>query len=142
MGAHPLFEVALKAFLVRDGKLLMVRERDGQALWELPGGRIGAGEEERSAADVLAREVAEELGPGLRYELEGPVVSWSRTPAGTARTHWAFLVGYLCRYVDGDISLSEEHSEHAWVDRESWRTLRPLAPGFDHALTEFWRRRG
>ncbi|GHJ46777.1 hypothetical protein Cs7R123_41190 [Catellatospora sp. TT07R-123] len=55
------------AVIVRDGHVLMVRERgrgpegrhDGVEYWTLPGGGIAAGE---SAQDAVVREVAEEVG--------------------------------------------------------------------------------
>ena len=56
------FEVSLKAFIVRDGRALLVREAD-TGFWELPGGRIDIGEEQLAHEAILARELAEELGP-------------------------------------------------------------------------------
>ncbi|MFJ4918908.1 NUDIX hydrolase [Streptomyces sp. NPDC088725] len=55
------------AVIIRDGQVLMVRERgkgptgrhDGQEYWTLPGGGIEPGE---SAEEAVIREVAEEVG--------------------------------------------------------------------------------
>ena len=53
-------KVAQKAVIVRDGKVLVVRDpRENQEIWELPGGRLNLGEEPKRG---LAREIAEELG--------------------------------------------------------------------------------
>ena len=59
MRAIQTFEVSLKAFIVRGDTALFVREADS-GYWELPGGRIDAGEEWAEHAQVLARELREE----------------------------------------------------------------------------------
>ena len=53
------FEVSLKAALFSDGRLLLLQEAD-TGYWELPGGRIDAGEERTPHDAILAREIAEE----------------------------------------------------------------------------------
>ncbi|MER6197214.1 NUDIX domain-containing protein [Streptomyces sp. NPDC001586] len=71
------------AVIVRDGCVLMVRERgrgatgrhDGPEYWTLPGGGLEAGEEPEEA---VRREVAEETGLralGVRYAYEAPYPS-------------------------------------------------------------------
>ena len=71
------------AVIVRDGCVLMVRERsagpagprDGQEYWTLPGGGIEAGE---TAEEAVRREVAEETGLRaleIRYLLDMPYPS-------------------------------------------------------------------
>ncbi|GGM29150.1 hypothetical protein GCM10011608_12310 [Micromonospora sonchi] len=71
------------AVIVRDGRVLMVRERgrgpsgrhDGQEYWTLPGGGIGVGE---TAEDAVRREVVEEVGlrpVAVRYLLDVPYPS-------------------------------------------------------------------
>ncbi len=139
MSSHSLFEVGLKAFLVTGPRLLLVKEREG-GLWELPGGRIEPGEEELPAATILAREIAEELGDDVLFDLEGPVAAWARPGDGMRKGRYVYLVGYLCRYRSGEIRLSDEHAAHAWVDAASWRSHAP-APGYERVLEEFWRGR-
>ncbi|MEV0003401.1 NUDIX hydrolase [Micromonospora sp. NPDC050980] len=71
------------AVIIRDGRVLMVRERglgpsgrhDGQEYWTLPGGGIGPGE---TAEDAVRREVAEEVGlraVAVHYLFEVPYPS-------------------------------------------------------------------
>ena len=71
------FEVSLKAFIVRGGSALFVREADS-GYWELPGGRIDAGEEWDAHANVLAREMREELGAGFAVTFGTEAVTWTR----------------------------------------------------------------
>lgn len=61
--------LAVRALIVRDGRLLMVHSRV-QGDWKFPGGGV---EPRESTADALVREVAEETG----YRTTGP-----QTPAG------------------------------------------------------------
>jgi 8-oxo-dGTP pyrophosphatase MutT (NUDIX family) len=131
------FEVGLKAFLVRHGRLLLVRERVAPQLWELPGGRFDAGEETTSTSVILARELGEELGNSLRWELVGLRDAWVR-PAPERSTH-VFLLGFECRWLAEEIVLSEEHVESRWVGRDDWRGL-PLAEPYLEVLERFWMR--
>ena len=130
------FQVALKAFAVDGERLLMVRETDGAQLWELPGGRIDVGEENVSPIDVLLRELAEELGPEFTVEIGAPVTAWVRAP-DPRRAMPVFLLGYRCRYTGGEIVLSAEHVDFAWVTRAECGRLT-LAPGYAPALERFW----
>ncbi len=71
------------AVIIRDGCVLMVRERgqrvtgrhDGPEYWTLPGGGLEAGEEPE---DAVRREVAEEVGLralSVRYAYDAPYPS-------------------------------------------------------------------
>lgn len=130
------FEVSLKAFIVREGRLLVVRESD-TGYWELPGGRIDVGEEWRPHADVLAREIGEELGPGLGVAISDRAVTWVRQRPEDGV--YQVLIGRPCRLVDGEPSLSAEHGELAWVDREqSARLAFPPSSTYSAAIEALW----
>lgn len=128
----------MKALILRDGKLLVVREAAGARLWELPGGRIEVGEERLAPAAILRRELDEELGRSFRVRIGGPVAVWTREPAPPRRKSWVFLIGLACRWQSGSITLSDEHVDFAWVTRRQCSRLR-LAPGYFPALSAFWR---
>ncbi|MBI3267444.1 MAG: NUDIX domain-containing protein [Planctomycetes bacterium] len=127
------FEVGIKAFVVRDDKLLLLQE-SGTKLWELPGGRIDVGEELLPQTAVLARELREELGEDFRVDLGPLAVTWIRNRP----PDFVFLVGRLCWHRQGEPRLSQEHAEARWADANGWRAL-PLAPGYLEGLEEFWR---
>lgn len=60
-GAHAVMQVAQKALIVDAGRMLMVHYgATGNHDWDLPGGRVEAGE--RDLDDALIREVKEETG--------------------------------------------------------------------------------
>src|SRR5262249_46813869 len=126
------FQVALKALVVRDGRLLALRERGGPGYWGFPrgrsggggggvpqGGRIEVGEERVPQVDVLRRELFEELGPAFRCAIGAPLLTWTR-PILMQPGEWGLLIGFLCTDPSGEIALSDEHSELRWIDRDSW----------------------
>ncbi len=130
------FEVSLKAFIVRDGRTLLVRETD-TGWWELPGGRIDVGEEWLSHADILAREIAEELGADLRLDVSSRAVSWVRFRA-TDGMH-LFILARPCRLIAGEPRLSDEHSDMMWVGPHEWQHLVfPPQSGYREALAQLW----
>lgn len=115
------FEVSLKAFIVRDGKALMVQEAD-TSFWELPGGRIDAGEERIAHDLILAREMREELGAGVAISVTDQAVSWVRQRPTDGV--YQFLMVRLCRHVNGEPALSDEHAALRWVSAEECRDLK------------------
>ena len=131
--------VGMKAFVVRDGMLLIVREAGEPHWWELPGGRIDEGEEVVTQEDVLRRELREELGVEFRCRIVRPIATWMRIGDGVRR-HTTFLVGFECDEASGEITLSDEHCEYRWVERDAWRALE-FAPGYVEALNTFWSRK-
>lgn len=54
-----LYRVAVRALIVSDNKLLVVKESDGGDWWAIPGGGVDYGE---SLKDCILREIKEEIG--------------------------------------------------------------------------------
>lgn len=83
--------------------------------WELPGGKVEAGED---PIDALHREIAEELGVTVELgeEVPGPdadAVGWSLPPAHRMRV-------WLARVVDGEPAPIEDHDELRWLGPGEW----------------------
>ncbi len=133
------FEVSIKAVLERDGALLMMQNPKSKT-WEFPGGRIDVGEEGLSAEDILQRELKEELGNQIKYEVIGPTATWIIPWKGNRLGEHVFAVGFQCIYQGGEIVISDEHSAYQWVTPESVKTLH-LIEGYDHALDQIWKNR-
>lgn len=131
------FEVSLKAFIVEGGRALFVREAD-TGFWELPGGRIDAGEEWAPHADILAREIAEELGPDLRLSVRDEAVSWTRRrPTDGA---FLFLLARPATILAGAPRLSDEHQDMAWLGPDDWQARAfPPESGYPAAIGDLWR---
>lgn len=130
------FEVSLKAFIVQDGRALFVREFD-TGWWELPGGRIDVGEEWDPHASILAREIAEELGPDLQLRMGTDVVTWMRQrPLDQV---FLLIIARRAEIVSGTPVLSDEHSEMGWFDLEAARRLTfPEPSDYRRAIEALW----
>ncbi|MEJ2757307.1 MAG: NUDIX hydrolase N-terminal domain-containing protein [Anaerolineales bacterium] len=106
-------KVDVRAAVVEDGKLLMVRERldDG---WTLPGGWVDVGDRPASAAE---REAQEESG----YQVKAVrlVGVYDANRVGELRYHHAFKLIFLCELVGGEAAASYETSEVGWFDRDA-----------------------
>jgi len=96
----PLFPVSIKGVMAIDGRIpLLFNERDE---WELPGGRLEAGEQPEAA---LVRELAEELNVEARV---GRVLdSWLYRIAGKGEV---LVVTYACSVLRAEgLRFSHEH---------------------------------
>lgn len=126
------FEVSLKAFIVSDGKALLVQEAD-TGFWELPGGRIDVGEERIAHDRILAREMHEELGAEFSIEVTSAAKSFIRQrPVDGV---FQFLLVRVCRHVGGEPVLSDEHAAIAWVGPDDLHGLQfPPLSDYEAAL--------
>ena len=113
------FRNAAKAFIVRDGKVLLLKRRQNDAhksgAWDIPGGRLELGE---NPYDGLKRETKEEINSEIEIIMPISVHHFVRDD-GQKIT----LTIYLCKFIPGDITLSEEHTEHQWVDLDKAPSL-------------------
>ncbi|MBT4856930.1 NUDIX domain-containing protein [Candidatus Uhrbacteria bacterium] len=114
---QPKLFVATKAFIVHDGKVLILRESgsysDGtnSGSYDIPGGRLNPGEH---FLDALKREVREETG--LSVKVGAPVAAneWRPTVRGE---DWQ-VVGmfFECIAQSNDVTLGEDHDACEWID--------------------------
>jgi 8-oxo-dGTP diphosphatase len=107
------FRIAVKAFIVDKGKLLIMRRRDDEVhyagKWDIPGGRLELGED---PVEGLRRETKEETN--LDIEILLPIGTRNFTRDDGQRIT---MIIFLCRPLSGDMVLSkEQHVEYKWVD--------------------------
>ena len=117
---HQNFNVGLKAFIEKDKKLLILQDNEGE--WELPGGRVEKSEINKSLNEILSRETGEELGKDFKLTIDRIFNAWIRRPGDA--DFCIFLVGFECKYVSGEITLSSEHRDFRWIGKEEIGELK------------------
>ncbi len=111
MSTEPKFFVAVKGLIFWERRFLIVKRSEmarGEAnLWELPGGRLEFMETPEAA---LIREIKEEAG--IDVSIIKLLSSWI-----FSREQNSQIVGltFLCDSQCGNIQLSREHKEYAWI---------------------------
>ena len=93
----------------------------GAGLWETLSGRVEHGEE---PFDAVVREIDEECGIVVDVEPR-PFASYAATRRGLPM----IVILYRAHYLTGEVRLSPEHDDFAWLTADEFRdrsTLRPL----------------
>ncbi len=125
------FRNAAKAFIIRDGKLFMMKRRANDphkpSVLDIPGGRLELGE---NPFDGLKREMKEETGCGIGIIMPIAVKHFVRED-GQKIT----LTMYWCNLQDKEIKLSEEHTEYKWLDIE--KDLTEIPDFFHEAINNY-----
>jgi 8-oxo-dGTP pyrophosphatase MutT (NUDIX family) len=114
--------VAVAGLLFDRDRLLCMRRsvwRDaGPGLWETLSGRVRPGEDPLAAA---GREIAEECG--LRTEIDPrPVTAY----AARRNQDPMVVIAYRAQVLGGEVTLSDEHDEFAWLTPDEFAARSPL----------------
>ena len=116
------FQITLKAFIIRTGpggeEFLVLRDAQ-LGIGDLPGGRISQPEFYKPWSDCLRREIAEELGTNIEYDLTEESIFLFPHRILSARTD-GLGVAHIARYLGGEIQLSEEHDHYNWVNLKTY----------------------
>jgi 8-oxo-dGTP diphosphatase len=129
MSSQIVQRIAMKAVIVKDGKVLLLREaatyKDGTQVgrYHMPGGRIEAGE---NFEEALRREIKEETG--LTVDIVQPVYVGEWRPVIREVAHQIIGVFFICRPTSEEISLSDEHDDYKWVTKEDFSNYDVMDP--------------
>ncbi len=127
--ANTSLAVAAKAVIVKDGKILVVREAKSHSSntkagqYQVVGGRINADEK---FDDGLDREVMEETG--LKVRQRQPIFLGEWWPEVNGKKLHIVAMFIICDAEAGEINLSEEHDGYKWVDDSSVSSVDIMAP--------------
>ena len=101
----------VRAFILREGKVLMVREAD-DGMWSLPGGWADVGD---SPSIAVSREVKEETG--LSVKVTKLLGVWDRNLHGHPPYPWhVYKLIFLCEEIGGSLALSHESTDIGFFD--------------------------
>ena len=130
--AYPALGVAAKGIVQRsDGSILLIKRSAASKAdpdcWDLPGGKMDYGER---LVDALVREVREETGLAVADPRPFNITHFRKEP------FWVTCVTFACQAQDGEVQLSREHSDHAWISLQDIEG-RDYARGISEQLHAF-----
>jgi ADP-ribose pyrophosphatase YjhB (NUDIX family) len=117
------FKVVCYACIVRKEEILLVRQNEGywKDLWTIPGGTLKTGE---TLEDCVRREAFEETGCQVQIlQQTGAYLSYD------PETHFekqVVLIGYLSRYISGELRPVGDVKEIRWVSFQEVSPLREV----------------
>ena len=135
---EPKLFVAMKAFVIHNGKVLIVREstkyQDGTnaAKYDIVGGRIKPGQ---AFDESLRREIREETG--LEVELGRPFYVGEWRPVIKGEPAHIVATFFECQASTNAVRLSDDHDDYQWIDPKEFQkyALIPnLHPAFEAYL--------
>ena len=97
-------KVDVRAAIVRDGRILLVRER-ADGLWAMPGGWADVGDEPALAAE---RETIEETGLTVKARRVVGVYDANRGHDGPLALYHAYKLVFFCEWLSGEPTVSDE----------------------------------
>ena len=107
-----------RAAIVREGKILLVRETSG--LWALPGGWMDVG---LTVGENVAREAREEAGVEVRPRRIVAALDWQRNNCTTPKAQSICKVFVLCDLLGGAFEANIETTASGWFSLDD---LPPL----------------
>lgn len=135
----PKVFVAMKAFIIHQGKVLLLQEattyNDGTQIGKYGevGGRLLPGEHWKES---LLREIKEESGLDVIIGFPFCVSEWRPIVRGE---QWQIVATFFECFSESDqITLSEEHQNYAWINPEEYKNyplMEDLYPVFEQYLT-------
>ena len=125
MDEKDLYFIAVKLFLEREGKILIIKDKYGD--WDLPGGRVRKSEFGTELEKVLIRKLSEELGNEIKYTIGKPIVFMRHERQEfdlNKKLVRIFAIGYDGIFKEEKIQLSPLHTEMKWVSVQELQTRR------------------
>jgi 8-oxo-dGTP diphosphatase len=120
--SRPLVVAAVSVFVIRGDRLLALKrslsKKAAPGAWDVVSGRVEAGEHPYDAA---VRECREESGLEVTPD-HSPVAAY----AAQRRDKPMLVVGYRAVSAAGDVVISHEHDDHAWMTVDEFERACPF----------------
>ena len=126
-------QVGVKIILQnKEGKYLVIlrsaiKYPEAGAKWEIGGGRINPG---TPLLENIKREIQEETGLEIRDEVK------LLDAQDILRPHKHIVRLTYSGFADGEVVLSDEHTDYKWVSKEELMSLDPIDPIFKEVLNK------
>lgn len=138
-------KIAAKALVINsEGKVLLLRKSNddirhsgNSGKYDLPGGKIDAGE---TIAEALAREVKEETSLKIDTTNLQPFYAGDWRPIVHGKQLQIIGMFFVCRSWKGKITLNDEHDTLVWVDAKTFHGYDILPPE-DKAIATYFERK-
>jgi 8-oxo-dGTP pyrophosphatase MutT (NUDIX family) len=140
------FNVSLKLILENEkGEILGLKcaEKNLISPYDLPGGRINSDELRIPYEEILAREIKEEVGDDVKYEIDPCPVSISKSiyfSKTLNRENCIFMVFFKAKYLGGEIRISDEHIGYKWLDLDAEPASKYFTHGFLDGMERYLKR--
>jgi len=124
--------VATRAFIINEGKVLIIKESPHYAKgshigeYDFPGGKVRLGE---TMADGLKREVKEEVGMDIKVGKPFFAAEWSPVIEGV--TLQIFGIFIKCTAETPEVMLGKDHDEYKWIDPADYKEYPIIAQNVD-----------
>jgi ADP-ribose pyrophosphatase YjhB (NUDIX family) len=107
-----LFYVGIKAVIIQDKKVLIIKGGEVADFWLLPGGRI---DDDETVEEALERELLEEL-PNIKNPEMSEVLDAYRITKDVKDDISLTLIFYrVLAEFEGKVEISTEHSDYLWA---------------------------
>ena len=97
--------LAVSGIVIKNDKFLLLKRVKPPFSWCPPGGRV---KEHEGFIEAVEREILEEAG--IKVKIIMPISVWY----GKHNQADLYSVDFLCKYIDGEVTISKEHSEASW----------------------------
>ncbi len=133
----PRLFVATKAFVVHNGKVLIIRESPNYVTgtnigkFDVPGGRVEPGQR---FDESLQREIREETGLEVKITRPFHTDEWRPVVKGEQLQ----IVGtyFICEAVTDHVRLGNDHNEYLWIDPSRYQEY-PLIDNLKRAFAAY-----